>query len=386
MNVNILWLKKAICLCGILLFALHASAAISFSSAGWEQRSKISIDTTSNEQFATLELPSDFFTHLKPDLGDLRVVSGAQEIPYALITEQTQDTFHVLPARIFDLSSIAGKTTSFIIDLGTSGDFHNAITIDTPSENFRRIITIEGSRDRVQWWMLQSRAQIFDYTVRDINPVSIEDTRIAYPDATTRYLRVTIHDNGEAPLKIQGARVGRQISALTREIVYGPSFSQQENQKDKATELILDLGVTGIPHHKVRIHTPAKNFHRAVGIYEQNNTGQWQLLTNGYIFAIDTDKFQGENLILQYPESRSRMLKISIFNRDDHAIAIENVGLFGVARSVLFPYEPDGIYYAYLGNPDAKRAQYDITFLSQYIDRKKVAGAVASPIDKNPDF
>ena len=378
-------IKKNLKYIFLSLVFFGTTAYADFNLLDWEYRSKIAGGANTEKGFVTLELPSSLFSYLKSDLSDLRVVNQEGEVPYMVAVEKGESSVQSIPSRIFNLSS-GGDTTSFVLDTGSKGELHNSVTIQTSSENFRRIVEIEGSGDQLVWRTLNPRGQIFDYTVRDIKSVAVRDTTVYYPEGAFRYLRVSIFDRGEAPLKISGASVSRQVSLAAREISYTPSVAVSQNADDKTTEVILDLGAKGIPHRKVAIETANENFSRAVQISESGDKNNWRAIGYAYVFSVNTPKFTGSNLEFSYPESNNRYLKLSILNRDDRPIAISGVKITGLVRRILFNFDPSKEYFIYLGNPDAKRPQYDIESISQYVDFNLINQVSASSVEKNSSF
>ena len=356
-----------------------------FNLLDWEYRSKIIGGANTEKGFVTLELPSSLFSYLKSDLSDLRVVNQEGEVPYMVAVEKGESSVQSIPSRIFNLS-FGGDTTSFVLDTGSKGELHNSVTIQTSSENFRRIVEIEGSGDQLAWRTLNPQGQVFDYTVRDIKSVAVRDTTVYYPEGAFRYLRISIFDRGEAPLKISGASVSRQVSLAAREISYTPSVAVSQNAEDRTTEVVLDLGAKGIPHRKIAVETSSENFNRAVQISESDDKNNWRAIGYAYIFSVNTPKFTGLNLEFSYPESNDRYLKLSILNRDDRPIAISGVKITGLVRRILFNFDPSKEYFIYLGNPDAKRPQYDIESISQYVDFNLINQVSASLVEKNSSF
>ena len=357
-----------------------------FNSPAWEWRSRVIGGSFLGSDFVLLDLPSDFFSYLKSDLSDLRVANQDGEVPYVIAQEKESETFTGVPARMFNLSYAPGDATSLEVDLGQLGVFHNSINIETTSENFRRIVEIQGSNDQASWRTLNPRGQIFDYTVRDIKPVSVRDTNVAYPDATFRYLLVKVFDQGEEPLKVRGVKVFRKVSMPSRELFYSPLLEIVENKDEHTTNVILDIGARGIPHRRGRITTSSVNFNRAVAIFDSDNKTDWRLLSNAYLFVIDTPKFRGSSLDFSYPESNRRYLRLSIYNRDDKPINISEAGLYGIVRRILFKFDSVKDYYVYLGNSEARRPQYDIEAISQYVDAVGLNRVSAEPVEKNGDY
>ncbi|MEK7077217.1 MAG: DUF3999 family protein, partial [Patescibacteria group bacterium] len=374
-------MRKVVFIIVSLFFLSAVGARADFDINAWKSRARITGGQSSSE-YAILQMPSEFFSHLKPDLSDLRIVNRDGEVPYVLGVEKETVSSSKVPARMYNLSSGANGT-AFIADLGPNGSFHNAITIQVTSENFRRGVTIEGSQDEKSWRTLISQGQIFDYTVRDIKSVSVRDTDVSYPEATFRYLRVTISGGS---LDVRGAQVFREIQLAAREAAYEPVISVSENSEARTTDAVLDMATDGIPHRRGTLKTASVNFNRPIAIYDSSNKSDWRLLTYGYLYRVETSLFTGSNLEFVYPESNRRYLKISVLNGDDRPISIDGVSLYGVVRRVIFSYDPAKEYFAYLGRPDARRPQYDFEKISQYLDVSSLDQVSAGPIEANSSY
>ncbi len=376
-------MKRAAYIIAFLFFFSAAGARADFDILAWKSRARIT-GGQSASGYAILQLPPEFFSHLKPDLSDLRIINSDGEVPYVLGVEKEAMSSSRVPARMYNLSAGAGGgSVSFLADLGETAAFHNAITIRVASENFRRGVVIEGSDDEKSWRILTSQGQIFDYTVRDIKSVSVRDTDVRYPEATFRYLRVTISGG---PIDVRGVEVSREIQLAAREAAYDPDTSVSENAGAQTTDIVLDLGADGIPHRRGVLSTESVNFNRPIAIFDSSNKTDWRLLTYGYLYDIETPAFTGSNLGFVYPESNRRYLKISVLNGDDRPISIDGVSLYGVVRRVIFSYDPAKEYFAYLGRPDARRPQYDFEKISQYLDFSLLDQVSAGSVEENLEY
>lgn len=369
----------------IFIVAFPALVFADFDKTAWEYRSPIS-GFSGTPEFSVLEISSEVFSRVHAGLGDLRVVADGQEAPFVISVERESESVESHSARLFNKTFSPGGDTMFTVDLGKDGLFHNRLVINTSSENFRRMVSVEGSNDQASWRFLTDRGQIYDYTVRDIKPLKVQDTSVSYPEATFRYLRVIIRDAGEQSLAVYGVQVIRQTRIAAEEVAYTPAREITENSGERATEIILDLGVSGLPHRRGIIKTPDTNFNRAIFISASDDKTNWQLLTQQAIYRIQTPKFNGELLAFSYPETNRRYLKIAVMNRDDQPIRIEDALLFGLARRIIFRYDPAKTFYLYYGNSRARSPQYDLGLFSQYLDAASLNRASLGSSEKNPDF
>ncbi len=370
-----------------LLISQPAFALADFEIKSWEYRAKINIRQP--EEYVVLDLPSTAFEKLKPSLGDLRVVNlsdGVEEVPYTIAVEEEKNFVRDLPARMYNLGTVLGVSTSFELDLGRSGLLHSQVAIETASENFKRGVEVYGSDDGKSWILLNGKGQIFDFTNREGGYLQARYADVKYPESTLRYLKVVVGDAGEAPLNITGAKVRREVREVAREILYDPTFEVIQNGKDKTTDVIIDLEVDGTPTSGGELNIKSELFSRGVIIYASSDRTSWSVIGSGYIFSIDTPKFRGSNLKFFYPESRKRYLKISILNKDDKPMSVDGVALSGVARRILFKYAPGGNYYLYLGNADARSPQYDIEKFSGYLVDENVGKTDMGEVEKNDKF
>jgi len=377
----------------IMLLLVASPALADFSKTDWAFRSSVELSGGQPSGYVSFDIPSDAFQHLNPNLSDLRIISGGIEIPFVLGAEKETNSLSNVSAKVFNLSSVKGQSTSFVADIGKAGSFHSRITIETSSENFKRDVKIEGSNDQEEWGTLTQSGQIFDYTYRENGYINSKWLSIEYPQATWRYLRVTIFDRGETPLKISGASIQSRLKNSAKEISYTPAIEQDKNSSESATDLILDIGMSGTPHSRGEIALPlptegesAASFSRAIVVSESSDKLSWRVLGHGYIFSIATPEFTGNNLAFSYPESRKRYIKVSVLNRDDQPIEVSGITLFGIVRKVLFKFEAGKNYFVYMGNPKAKAGEYDLATVSQYLSAEKIGSVTLEAPKENPDF
>lgn len=98
----------------------------------------------------------------------------------------------------------AQRTTNVEVDLGTPGLPSYRLDISVPDVNFYREVTLQSSPDRQDWKTLVRGADIYAFdTPKFVGNSLVMD----YPEATSRYLRLVIHDEDSPPLTVQGVRV-----------------------------------------------------------------------------------------------------------------------------------------------------------------------------------
>jgi hypothetical protein len=96
------------------------------------------------------------------------------------------------------------RTTSVEVDLGTPGLPSYRLAISVPDVNFYREVTLEASTDRNNWTTIMPRAEIYAFDTPKFVGKSLAMT---YPETTSRYLRLVIHDEDSPPLTVQEVSV-----------------------------------------------------------------------------------------------------------------------------------------------------------------------------------
>ena len=115
----------------------------------------------------------------------------AKEVSFpASIIERTEDSIN--------------RTTLIVVDLGSNGLPTNRLEIQTPQVNFYRDVALEGTGDAPRWSLIQRSGVLYSYDT----PKFVGDKlSLNYPEATFRYLRLTINNEDNLPLLIEGVEV-----------------------------------------------------------------------------------------------------------------------------------------------------------------------------------
>jgi hypothetical protein len=88
-----------------------------------------------------------------------------------------------------------------VVDLGMEGVPTSRLAVETSQVNFYRAVTLEGSKDAQVWESLPISDALYDYDT----PRFVEtQLSVTFPETTTRYLRLTVHNEDNPPLNIQG--------------------------------------------------------------------------------------------------------------------------------------------------------------------------------------
>jgi len=133
------------------------------------------------------------------DLGDLRLYSGQQEVPYALMVERGSRENDNKDVSVLQQSVIGGKT-QFLIDMTGVAEYDH-IDLKLAAKNFVAHARVEGQEDlHGKNWALLAESILYDLSKENLGGNSM----LRLPLSTYKYLRVTI-DGPENPDEILGA-------------------------------------------------------------------------------------------------------------------------------------------------------------------------------------
>lgn len=374
-----------------LFLRIVNSVSADFNLQEWKYVKEIQPQSPLEEvTFVQLYLDRDIYQVANPNLADLRIIDNAnEEVPYKLVLEKEETQQQLYQPKILNASYLPGEYQFFIAKLGKEGIPHNQIQIQTSSINFRREARIEGSNDQKTWFVLNDKGHLYDYSPPEFE-FKKQDTKINYPDSTYRYLKVTIFSRGEEPLVINGVVIIQNIISVA-DVIHHPIklLTQTEDKLKKASIIEFDLQKQGWPFYRLVLEpsTSEQNFSREVALEGSNNRKNWQVIVSGdIIFSFQTAKFTGSKQTLEFPETRHRYFRLTIFNQDNPPLQVTGGIAMGLARKLFFEYDSAKNYKLYYGNEKALTPEYDLSAYFKYLDLENPPRLVLGAEKLNTQF
>ncbi len=351
----------------LILCCLPFFAAADFTPGKWAYSRHIIVpNPAAASEYVTVELDGQVYEHAPTSLNDLRVIDDQGVEVASIVQQMSAETRVPISTKIINHQIEKGRSI-YTVDAGENINY-NGLQISTDSRNFSRRVTVEGSNNGV-WAMLRDDGYVMDFS-RDETALSL---RINFTSTSFRYLRVTIFDKNEAALAVSAIelfsteQVTNPLRLLATEII-----SQTQDAKLRASIITLTFDHLKTPNSQLEVITENTNFHRRVEIEScastpENKDLRCTHLSSGNIFDINIDRVNARNLIIDYQEARSRLLRIKIFNYDDQPLKIRGVKISGYPRQLLFKREANRSYKLMYGNEKVSAPQYDLAQLSAYL-------------------
>jgi len=268
--------------------------------------------------------------HAGPDLADLRLYAGNDEIPYALETERGSSETAQKEVRILQPGTVGGKT-QFILDMAGMAEY-DRIELKLQAKDFVANARIEGE-DNVHGthWTNLGHTILYDLSGDSLG----SNSTIRLPLSTYKYLRTTI-DGPLKPAYIQGASAAEKQEEKAVWRTVSAEAKQERNGKDTVFTFALPKNV---PVERLEFAiTSQNNFRRELEIQNEKK----QTLGSGELSRIHMvrhgQKIDVEqNAIDLYRAGGDReTLKVIIHNGDDRPLAITGAHLQSYERRVYF--------------------------------------------------
>lgn len=369
----------------ILLFALFAGsvtfASAAFTSPEWMLMKPISTPSGVSG-YVRAVLDDDVYKgSANGKLADLRIISSTgREIPYQLVSldASTKNSYHA--STMLDLSEKNGEVM-FILDLGSEGLVHDRLDILSPSQNFKRQVSVYASSKLVphgsnEWRNLTDTGYIYNFSDARAG-FNAGSGEVVYPQSTSRYVRVVVHKGIGERFRVTSANVHSLVQKNAEEGTRTVDAIISQNIKEQSTEVVLDLGAPGIPTHRLLLSVARGyqdlNFDRRVVVHGSDDGINWRILNQGYISQLYTALFSGSSLAVEYPESRTRYIRAVVFNEDNTPVPFNpSVILSSFMRAIVFEIAPAESYVLYYGNSRVSAPRYDIARFFRYIDSENI--------------
>jgi Protein of unknown function (DUF3999) len=306
------------------------------------------------------------------DLGDLRLYSGQQEVPYALIVERGGQESASKDVTVLQQSAVGGKT-QFLIDMTPlspalvfNGEYDH-INLRLATKNFVAHARVEGQDDlHGEHWAWLSESILYDLSKERLGGNSV----LRLPLSVYRYLRVTI-DGPVKPDDILGASAEfrEEQKAVWRDVGGAPTVTEMpanvargdSSRVDrKGTELTFVLA-ENVPVNRVTldIDPSQANFRRSVQVEGDKDA---------YVGAGEIDrihmvrsgqKIDSEDYDVNFSAVGHKTIKVIIDNGDDPPLKIKSARLQQLERRLYFDAQASGPLTLYYGDEKLDAPVYD---------------------------
>ncbi|HLK08648.1 MAG TPA: DUF3999 family protein, partial [Candidatus Angelobacter sp.] len=312
-----------------------------------------------------LAVDEQTWKNARRDLGDLRLYSGQQEVPYALIVERGSRENDNKDVSVLQQSVVGGKT-QFLIDMTGVAEYDH-IDVKLLTKNFVAHARVEG-QDNLHGkdWALLGESILYDLSKENLGANSV----LRLPLSTYKYLRVTI-DGPVKPADILGAssEFRQEQKAVWRDVGGAPIVAElpasaargdSSRAGRKGTQLTFTVP-ENVPVNRVifDIDAAQPNFRRSVQVEGDKEAyigsgeiDRVHMVRQGQ--KIDTDDYD-----VNFSAVGHKEIKVTIDNGDDPPLKIKSARLQQLEHRLYFDAPASGPLTLYYGDEKLDPPVYD---------------------------
>lgn len=319
---------------------------------GWRLFRRIHFPAGLPEGPVAVALDAAVIEKCRPDMGDVRVVSGdGSPVPVSVERAPQHRTDEAVPARISRIARRPGSWTEISIDKSGKA-LSRAVTIQTPAKDFVRKVELRGSDNGRDLYVIRMDGLIASHS----KPVPFRDLTIEHPVNNFQYLHLRILDANQPPLRIDG--VGCEPPEAEDIFAAPLSVRVVENRTDssrKATVIIADLGERRFPLRSVGIVTRAKSFVKQYVLSGSSSPGSdtWGKISEGALYRIRHDDAVKEQLTVGLAPQSVRFVLLEISGAHGPPIEVDEITAVGTVSYAMFHYKHGQEYRLLYDNPSA---------------------------------
>lgn len=312
-----------------------------------------------------LAVDEQIWKNARPDLGDLRLYSGQQEVAYALMVERGSRENDNKDVRVLQQSVVGGKT-QFVIDMADVPEYDH-IVLKLTAKDFVAHARVEGQDDlHGKNWALLGESILYDLSKESLGGNSV----LRLPLSTYKYLRVTI-DGPVKPADIVGAssEFRQEQKAVWRDVGGAPTVAEMPmsaarndstRRNGKATVLTFVVPEK-VPVDRVTLEIdPAQpNFRRSVQITSEKD----DYVGSGEIDRVHMirsgQKIDSDDYDVSFSAVGHKTIKVIIDNGDDPPLKIKSARLQQLEHRLYFDAPASGPLTLYYGDEKLDAPVYD---------------------------
>jgi hypothetical protein len=301
----------------------------------------------------------------RPDLGDLRMYSGQQEVPYAMTVERGSRESDNKDVRVLQQSVVGGKT-QFMIDMAGVAEYDH-IDLKLAAKNFVAHARVEGQEDmHGTQWALLAESILYDLSKENLGGNSM----LRLPLSTYKYLRVTI-DGPVKPAEVIAAssEFRQENKAVWRDVGGAPtvaemtmSAARNDPTRRNGRATLLTFAVPeNVPVDRVILDVdPAQaNFRRSVQVTDDKDVYIGSGGINRVHMVRSGRKIDSDDYDVSFFAVGHKTIKVIIDNGDDPPLKLKTARLQQLEHRLYFEASAATPLTLYYGDEKLESPVYD---------------------------
>jgi hypothetical protein len=331
----------------VVLIASSQEAAVPY----FRRVREVKVSVSDKQNYVVVD--EEIWRNCRPDLADVRLLSGDVFYPFALREETAASIRDEKVAKLLNLGSRDGRSV-FDLDLGSASEYDH-VRLDVTAKNFVVTATVEGMNDLAS---LGRRTKVRNSTLYDFSRENLgSNLTIQLPTSTFRFLHVTLNPPLR-PQDVQGATVFDVQERSTAWTKLGEC--KAEGEKNRSTVYKCEVQES-VPVDRIAFELPEseQNFRREVAVYNAQNSR----VGSGEITRVRMNRngtnVSTQSLAIDLAGRSTGNLSVQVLNNDDQPLRITRVVALSVERRIYFDPQGATAMKLYYGDPKAPAPVFD---------------------------
>lgn len=312
----------------ISIITLLLSANLLLAQEYWRE----TVDTVSAEGYYHI-VPSQEICGL--GLQTLKLVDGkGKEIPYLL--RPSVPVKEMKQLEMYDLISNTGRDSVNTVVVHNKGGEVSRFYLQMKETDADKYVSIRGSNDQRQWFGVKQKSTLYSEYNSALGEIAIID----FPKGDYIYYELTVTNTGTSPLNITG------VGKMAKSTIYGQFVELPTGgflvAEDEYNRTVITFPALKYPYYlsKLEIKIDAKGYYSREG----RIVGENRLEENIQLSSQNENTFYLNDILID------KKVQIIIENRNDPALQVKNVRLFGLTRYLCAYLDKNVPYYLEMNN------------------------------------
>ncbi len=354
-------------------------------------------ETTQEELFA-VPLDSEIYASTQDYFRDLRIIgSDDQLVPFLIrpVREsRTEKSERTWTATNSGLQPLGSDGLEIRITLDKNDPSPMGIRFKTPLRDFEQQVRVWSIADGSETPLVDT-ALIFDYS----KFMDVRRTEVRIPPTTSREFRIVIDAltsdqesqlleltrsfrNDAEDTRIEKIAIQRRPFRIDR-IEFWTEQDEQIRKADvvrpwpvsdfmvaqdsERKQTIVTFDAHRQPLTEVKVVSSSRNFSRSVAVQVETHSGvksEWSTIAEATISNFQLKDFQEEHMTIGMAETRAGKFRLMLENRDNPALMIDSIVVFGHQHEVVFMGAPGKNVRLVYGNDSAQAPELDTVALT----------------------
>jgi len=296
---------------------------------------------------------------------EIRVIENVTQIPFRVekqYSKQKIETEKACKSEIISLKQNDDNSIEIIIKRDKDSQIPSKMIINTGDRNFDKNVLVYTGKNIDDWSTPQKPQSIYDYS----EIINLRKDTITLDKSKNMFYKVVISNFSEQQIAqkmeiITEKQLGKDFSEIKKQTIYTKklhinaielkeisyiwkekqpitefvySASNEWKQVDQTTEIVIDSFMQ--PISEVELNPDTVNFFRKIEIFKSIDKETWRRIKDDEIYNCHIVNISKERLKISVPETRTKYIKLKIYNNDSQPIALNRINFYGPVYHVEF--------------------------------------------------